>query len=161
FTAHVFLIPGILIALVGLHLWLVLRLGINEWPMPGRLVDRQTYRLRYMEEIHRDGVPFVPNAVRKDMVAMAVAVMLVLACAAICGLLAPHGAPAPTIIDAAPTRAFYSLPLFALSALLPPWTEPVLLLIGPPLAIALLLAVPFMAGTGEKSWKRRPVAVLG
>ena len=27
FTAHVFLIPGILIALVGLHLWLVLRLG--------------------------------------------------------------------------------------------------------------------------------------
>ena len=25
----------------------------------------------------------------------------------------------------------------------------------------LLLAVPFLAGTGEKSWKRRPVAVLG
>ena len=32
---------------------------------------------------------------------------------------------------------------------------------GPPLAIVLLLAVPFLAGTGEKSWKRRPVAVLG
>ena len=32
---------------------------------------------------------------------------------------------------------------------------------GPPLAIVLLLAVPFLAGTGEKSWRRRPVAVLG
>src|SRR5262245_28423289 len=46
FAVHVFLVPGILIALVGLHLFLVLRLGINEWPMPGRLVDRRTYRQR-------------------------------------------------------------------------------------------------------------------
>jgi len=161
FTAHVFLVPGILIALVGLHLWLVLRLGVNEWPMPGRLVDRQTYRLRYMEEIHRDGVPFVPDVVRKDMVSMAVAVLLVLACAAIFGPFGPHGVPDPTIIDTAPKPDFYFLALFALFALLPPWTETVLLLIGPPLAIALLLAVPFLAGTGEKSWKRRPVAVLG
>ena len=39
FAVHVFVIPGLLIALVGLHLWLVLKLGINEWPMPGRLVE--------------------------------------------------------------------------------------------------------------------------
>ncbi|MHB1960418.1 MAG: cytochrome b, partial [Acidobacteriaceae bacterium] len=36
FALHVFVIPGILIALVGVHVWMVLRLGINEWPMPGR-----------------------------------------------------------------------------------------------------------------------------
>ena len=70
FTAHVFLIPGILIALVGLHLWFVLRLGVNEWPMPGRLVDRETYRQRYEEDVHKDGVPFFPDAARKDMVSM-------------------------------------------------------------------------------------------
>src|SRR5437899_7097845 len=29
-----------------------------------------------------------------------------------------------------------------------------------PLAIVLLLALPLFAGTGEKSWRRRPVAVL-
>ena len=46
FTLHVFVIPGLLIALVGLHLLLVLKLGINEWPMPGRLVSRETYRQR-------------------------------------------------------------------------------------------------------------------
>jgi len=133
FTVHVFLVPGLLIGLVGLHIWLVLRLGINEWPMPGRVVDRNTYRQRYEEEVGRDGVPFFPDAARKDMVAAGVVILVVLACAA----------------------------LFALFALLPPWTETTLLLVGPPLAIALLFLVPFIAGTGEKSWKRRPVAVLG
>src|SRR5229473_3146158 len=38
FALHVFVIPGSLIAFVGLHLLLVLKLGINEWPMPGRIV---------------------------------------------------------------------------------------------------------------------------
>jgi hypothetical protein len=35
FALHVFVIPGLLIALVGLHVLMVLKLGINEWPMPG------------------------------------------------------------------------------------------------------------------------------
>src|SRR5437660_5156924 len=43
FALHVFVIPGMLIGLVGLHLLMVLQLGTNEWPMPGRLVRRQTY----------------------------------------------------------------------------------------------------------------------
>jgi ubiquinol-cytochrome c reductase cytochrome b subunit len=43
FTLHVFVIPGILLAGVALHLLMVLRLGINEWPMPGRIVRKSTY----------------------------------------------------------------------------------------------------------------------
>ena len=160
FTVHVFLVPGILIALVGLHLWLVLRLGINEWPMPGRLVDRKTYRTRYEEEVQKDGVPFFPYAARKDMVAAGVVILVVVLCAAVFGPFGPGGVPDPTLIDTAPKPDFYFLALFALFALLPPWTETTLLLIGPPLAIAVLFLVPFVAGTGEKSWKRRPVAVL-
>ncbi len=160
FTVHVFLIPGTLIALTGLHLWLVLRLGVNEWPMPGRVVDRETYRKRYEDEVHRDGVPFFPVAAQKDMVGMAVVVLAVLACATVFGPNGPHGVPDPTITDASPRPDFYFLSLFALLALLPPWTETVILLVGMPLAIALLLALPLFAGTGEKSWRRRPVAVL-
>jgi ubiquinol-cytochrome c reductase cytochrome b subunit len=160
FAIHVFLIPGILIGLIGLHLWLVLRLGVNEWPMPGRLVDRETYRKRYEDDVHRDGVPFFPVAARKDMVGMGVVVLAVLVCAAVFGPNGPHGVPDPTITDAAPRPDFYFLALFALFALLPPWTETVILLVGPLLAIAFLLALPLIAGTGEKSWRRRPVAVL-
>src|SRR3981189_3046053 len=47
FALHVFLIPGLLIALVGVHVLLVLKLGVNEWPMPGRIVRRATYMQEY------------------------------------------------------------------------------------------------------------------
>jgi len=39
----VFVIPGSLMLFLGLHVLLVLKLGINEWPMPGRLVRRADY----------------------------------------------------------------------------------------------------------------------
>jgi ubiquinol-cytochrome c reductase cytochrome b subunit len=94
------------------------------------------------------------------MVAAGVVILVVLLCASVFGPFGPGGVPDPTIIDTAPAPDFYFLALFALFALLPPWTETFLLLMGPPLAIAALFLVPFIAGTGEKSWKRRPVAVL-
>src|SRR5205823_3085427 len=49
FALHVFVVPGLLIAFVGLHLLLVIKLGINEWPMPGRVVRRATYVAEYHE----------------------------------------------------------------------------------------------------------------
>src|SRR5271170_3469077 len=49
FALHVFVIPGILIAMVGMHVWMVLRLGINDYPMPGRLVSKRTYLNDYHE----------------------------------------------------------------------------------------------------------------
>jgi len=47
FALHVFVIPGMLIGFVGLHLLMVIKLGINEWPMPGRLVKKATYEHDY------------------------------------------------------------------------------------------------------------------
>ena len=66
FALHVFVVPGLLIAFVGIHLLMVLKLGVNEWPMPGRVVRRATYLQEYRELTHKQGVPFVPNAVWKD-----------------------------------------------------------------------------------------------
>jgi len=146
--------------LVALHLWLVLRLGINEWPMPGRLVDRTTYRQRYEAEVQRDGVPFFPVAAQKDIIGMAIVTVGVLVCAALFGPHGPRGIPDPTLINTAPLPDFYFLALYALFALLPPWTETAVILVGPVVAIVFLLALPFLAGTGEKSWRRRPIAVL-
>src|SRR5262249_55544904 len=50
--------------------------------------------------------------------------------------------------------------LYALLSLLPPSMETPALLIGPVLVIAGLLLLPFLSGEGEKSWRRRPIAVL-
>src|SRR5205807_6715672 len=68
FALHVFVVPGLLIAFVGLHLLMVLKLGINELHTPGRIVRRATYMQEYRELTHKQGIPFVPNAVGKDIV---------------------------------------------------------------------------------------------
>ena len=160
FALHVFLIPGLLIALVSLHLLLVLKLGINEWPMPGRVVRRSTYLKEYEELTHEDGVPFVPAAIWKDMFFSATIIVSVMACAWFFGPFGPSGYPDPTIVQTIPKPDFFFLWLYAMLALLPPSMETPALLIGPVVVIGFLILLPFLSGEGEKSWKRRPIAVV-
>ena len=160
FTLHVFVIPGTLLGLVGLHLFMVLKLGINEWPMPGRLVRRETYLKEYEELVHKDGVPFVPDAIWKDLIFAACILLAVALCAAVFGPFGPTGQPDPTIIETAPRPDFFFLWLYAVLSLLPPQLETPFLLVAPVIGIGVLLSVPFLAGEGEKSWRRRPIAVL-
>jgi ubiquinol-cytochrome c reductase cytochrome b subunit len=160
FALHVFVVPGMLIGFIAVHLLLVLKLGVNEWPMPGRVVRRDTYLREYHDLTHRDGVPFVPNAVWKDIVFSGIVLLAIAACAYGLGPFGPGGAPDPTIIQTAPHPDFFFLWLYALLSFLPPAAETPLLLIAPPLVILALLALPFIAGEGEKSWRRRPIAVL-
>src|SRR3954467_6239308 len=160
FTLHVFVIPGTLIGLVALHLLMVLKLGINEWPMPGRLVRRATYVNEYHELTKKDGAPFFPYAIWKDMFFAAMVIAAVAACALFFGPFGPGGRPDPTIIQTVPRPDYFFLWLYALLSLLPPSMETPALLIGPVLVILILLLLPFIAGEGQKSWRRRPVAVL-
>src|ERR1700691_1181675 len=160
FALHVFVIPGLLISFVGFHLLLVLKLGINEWPMPGRLVRRSDYRQKYHALTHTDGVPFVPYGVWKDAVFSGLILLAIAACALYFGPFGPSGQPDPRVIQTAPRPDFFFLWLYALLSLLPPAMETPVLLIGPVIALICVLALPFVAGEGEKSWKRRPIAVL-
>ncbi|MGO8814207.1 MAG: cytochrome b N-terminal domain-containing protein [Terriglobia bacterium] len=160
FTLHVFVIPGTLIGLVGLHLLMVLKLGINEWPMPGRIVRRETYLKEYEELVEKDGVPFVPDAIWKDMIFAGCILLAVALCAVVFGPFGPSGQPDPTIIETVPRPDFFFLWLYALLSLLPPQLETPFLLVAPVIGIGALLALPFLSGEGEKSWRRRPIAVL-
>ena len=160
FAMHVFLIPGLLIGFVCLHLLMVLKLGINEWPMPGRLVRRATYISEYHTLTKTDGAPFVPYAIWKDLFFAAFILLAVAACALYFGPFGPTGKPDPTIIQTVPRPDYFFLWLYALLSLLPPSMETPALLIGPVIVIAGLLLLPFLSGEGEKSWKRRPIAVL-
>jgi ubiquinol-cytochrome c reductase cytochrome b subunit len=160
FTMHVFVIPGMLIAFVCLHLLMVLRLGINEWPTPGRIVRRATYVAEYHALTKRDGAPFVPYAIWKDLFFAAFVLLAVAACAIYFGPFGPTGKPDPTIIQTVPKPDYFFLWLYALLSLLPPSLETPALLIGPVVIILGLLLLPFLSGEGEKSWRRRPIAVL-
>jgi len=160
FALHVFVIPGILIGFVCLHLLMVLKLGINEWPMPGRIVKRATYTREYEELVKKDGAPFVPYAVWKDLFFAAFILLAVAACAVYFGPFGPSGRPDPTIIQTAPRPDYFFLWLYALLSLLPPSLETPALLIGPVVVIFALILLPFLFGEGEKSWRRRPIAVM-
>ena len=86
--------------------------------------------------------------------------LAIAACAILLGPFGPSGQPDPTIIQTAPRPDPFFLWIYALLSFLPPAAETPILLIGPVVAIIILLALPFVAGEGEKSWKRRPIAVL-
>jgi ubiquinol-cytochrome c reductase cytochrome b subunit len=160
FALHVFVIPGMLIAFIGLHLLMVLKLGINEWPMPGRIVRKSTYIKEYHELVKKDGVPFFPGAVYKDIFFAGCVLLTLAIVAAYFGPFGPSGRPDPTIIQTVPRPDYFFLWLYALLSLLPPQMETPALLIGPVIALLFLLLLPFIFGEGEKSWKRRPIAVL-
>jgi len=160
FTLHVFIIPGTIIAVVSMHLRLVLTKGINEYPKPGKIVRRSTYDAEYAEIIRKEGVPFVPDAIDKDLIFAAITIVAILLAAFFFGPKGPGGPPNPTLVDTNPRPDFYFLSIFAALALLPDWMEVLILFIAPALGIGFLLALPFISGTGEKSAQRRPVAVL-
>jgi ubiquinol-cytochrome c reductase cytochrome b subunit len=160
FTLHVFVIPGLLLAGVALHLVMVLRLGINEWPMPGRIVRKATYEAEYHELTKENGIPFVPDGAWKDAIFAAAIILSVMACAFFFGPFGPTGQPDPTIIQTAPKPDGPFLWLFAVLSLLPPDMETPIILIAPVIIIGAMLLLPLVAGEGEKHWSRRPVAVL-
>jgi ubiquinol-cytochrome c reductase cytochrome b subunit len=160
FTLHVFIIPGLIIAIVSMHLRLVLTKGINEYPKPGMPVHKATYDAEYADILRKEGVPFVPHAIGKDLIFAAIVIVGILGCALMFGPKGPLGPPNPTIVDTNPRPDFYFLAIFAALALLPDWMEVMVLFAAPAVALLILLALPFISGTGEKSARRRPVAVL-
>jgi len=160
FSLHVFVLPGLIIAIISMHLRLVLKKGINEYPKPGVVVKRETYDKEYEELIKKEGVPFVPKAISKDLIFSGFILLAILFCAAVFGPSGPNGPPDPTQIDTLPRPDLPFLWIFAIAALLPPYMETVVLLVGPMIAGIILIGLPFFNNTGEKSARRRPFAVV-
>jgi ubiquinol-cytochrome c reductase cytochrome b subunit len=160
FTLHVFVIPGLLLAGAGVHIWMTLLHGVSDWPMPGRLVSKSTYEREYHEITKTTGIPFVPDAAWKDAVFAAAIMFAVMACAFFFGPFGPSGPPDPTIIQTVPKPDVAFLWIYAVLAFLPPSIETPVMLVAPVLVIAGMLVLPLFAGEGERHWARRPVAVL-
>jgi ubiquinol-cytochrome c reductase cytochrome b subunit len=159
FAFHVFFIPAIVFAFIGLHLALVLRHGISERPKDGPVVDPATYRSRYAEMLKREGVPFWPDAAWRDVVFGAAVVATVVLLALIVGPPALGKPPDPSILEAYPRPDWYFLWYFALLALTPQSLETVIIVLGPLVFGAALLLLP-LSNTGARRARQRPWAPL-
>ncbi|MBX9581153.1 MAG: cytochrome b N-terminal domain-containing protein [Gemmataceae bacterium] len=159
FALHVFVLPGLLLALVGGHLWLVLSKGISEPPEPGQPVDPKTYDAKY-HELLKTGKPFLGDAMSKDALFSSLVVIAVVVIAALAGPKGPHGLPDPVLTGANPRPDWPFLWLFGLLSLCPPGLETFVMLVFPGLLVVGLLLVPFISNHGERAPSRRPVAVM-
>ena len=160
FALHVFVLPGAVLALVSLHLRLVLSKGINEYPKPGVQVRKETYEKEYEELVHKDGMPFVPNGIGKDIVANGLLLLVIVGLALFIGPKGPDIPADPTqvISEAKPDYPF--LWLLSAAALMPNGSEAILFFVMPAIAAVLMFGLPFFSNVGEKHYSRRPVAIV-
>jgi ubiquinol-cytochrome c reductase cytochrome b subunit len=159
YATHVFLIPSLMFLLIGTHLYLIIHLGISEMPTPGVPVDPPTYEERYHRLLNEEGVPFWPDAAWKDVVFALAVGLVVVVLAVVVGPPTLGKLADPTIIQADPRPDWYFIWYFALFALIPPQIENYFI-IGFPLIVGLLLILlPFLAPSGERSPQRRPWAI--
>ena len=159
FAFHVFLVPGLIFLLLGLHLYLVIKNGISEPPVAGRPVKRKTYRKEYEELLEKKGVPFWPNAAWRDALFAIVVIFVVLAFAVFSGPPKIGDPPDPSNIQSNPRPDWYFLWIFALFALMPPQIESFVIAFAPVFIGIFLLLVPIIFNQGERSPLRRPWSI--
>lgn len=159
FSFHVFFIPALIFAFIGIHIYLVLRNGISEPPAAGKPVNPATYRHEYEAMLAKEGMPFWPDAAWRDVLFGVAVIGVVFLLALVVGPSQLAARPDPSNINASPRPDWYFLWIFAALALLPGAVETYAILIAPLLAGVVLIALPLVFNRGERHPLRRPWAV--
>jgi ubiquinol-cytochrome c reductase cytochrome b subunit len=157
---HMLWLPGIIIGVVAFHLYLVIKNGISEPPRVGRPVDPRRYRAWYDAMLRREGVPFWPDALWRDVAFSAALVTTLIVIAWTKGPPDLSLPPDPTIITATPRPDFYFLWYFGLLALSPSNYENKIIIGAPIALIIVLFLIPILGFKGERHPARRPWAVV-
>ena len=159
FVLHVFLLPGLIIGLVGLHLYLVNRNGISEPPQEGRPVEPKSYRRDYHLMLSRTGRPYWPDAVWRELLFAGIVVLAIAGLALIIGPKTLTGPADPTNTGIEPQPDWYFIWYQAFLEVLPKSLGDLAILAAPTLALLVLFVLPFVGGKGERTVQKRPWAV--
>ena len=159
FAIHVFVLPGLIFAGIGLHLWLVLRHGISEMPKVDEPVDPATYKEDYEARLEKTGVPFWPIAAWRDTVFSVAVMVLIVGCALFFGPPALGTSPNPSDINANPMPDWYFWWYFAILSMLPPELETYVILGLPVVGLLGLIVIPLLSNKGDRAPSRRPWAI--
>jgi ubiquinol-cytochrome c reductase cytochrome b subunit len=160
FVLHVLLLPLLIFATIGAHLYLVLHHGVSESPRPGERIDRAAYRNWYRQHVERGGARYWPDSAWREAVAAFVVVLAVLLLAWFLGPNGPGQPPDPAAIGADPRPDWYLRWYYALLWIKPRGAETLVMVYLPLLALAGMLLLPFIFNAGERAASRRPWAVL-
>ena len=150
FALHVFVIPGMLIGFVGLHLLMVREAGdqrVADAGSPRAALDLRR-GVQGADPPRRHSLR--PRRHRRDLVFSGVILLAIVFCALFLGPFGPGGRPDPTIIQTAPKPDFFFLWLYATLSFLPPAAETPFLLIAPAVGILGLVLLPFLSGRGRE-----------
>lgn len=158
FAMHVFIMPAIIIAGIGLHMLLIMRHGISEMPDVNEPVDPDTYKEAYEKRIEKTGVPFWPVAMWRDVLFSTLIVGVIMACSIFLGPPALDPPPNPSSINANPLPDWYFLWYFAVLSLLPPQLETFVILGVPILGFVILFFLPLISNKGHRAPSKRPWA---
>lgn len=160
YVVHVFVVPIMIAALIGFHVYLVLRTGVSEPPKQGEKVDPKTYKDRY-DALLKKGRPYFPDMMWREIVFALAVIGLLFALALILGPRQLREAPDPTNPFVEPRPDWYLLWAYALFSIIPSRiVEDTIIVLGPILVFAALILVPLLANRGERSPVRRPWAVV-
>ena len=144
YAAHVFLLPGALIAFVVAHLYLMRRHGISGALKP----------------VAGEPKPFYPYHALKDTIASAVVFALLFTFAVL--FRPPLDAVAdPTDATYIPRPEWYFLSLFQLLKYFPGPLEPLATMVIPGLIVGLLFLLPFLDARADRHPMKRPLVTGG
>ena len=160
FSAHVFFLPGIMFAIIGLHLYLVIRNGISLPPERNTPVILESARADYAEDLKKNGVPFFPNSGWRDILFGSCVILVIVALAIFIGPLPLGKPPDPTILQAQPKPDWYLLWYFAVLALMPHKIESYVMVLGPVVAGLGVLILPVIFNKGLRHPSERPWSVV-
>lgn len=158
FAMHVFIMPAIIFAGIGLHMLLIMRHGISEMPDVNDPVDPETYKEKYEERIQKTGVPFWPVAMWRDVIFSTAIVFVILGFSIFLGPPTLDPPPNPSSINANPLPDWYFLWYFAVLSLLPPKLETWVILGVPILGFLGLFFLPMLSNKGHRAPSKRPWA---